>query len=281
MMVKASKHVSVLLEETISGLNVKSGGIYLDCTLGGGGHSRRILEESSPDGQLVALDRDGEALVSADELLKDFPSRIKFHHLSYDRLNELEQTFDGIVFDLGLSSDQLEASGRGFSFSKTEPLDMRFDDRSGQTAAQFLNQANQVRIERVFKEYAEDRFSRRLTQKITESRRSAPIRTTTDFIRCVGTNDPKVLAPLFQALRIEVNDELQTLRRGLELATAALKPAGRLAVISFHSLEDRIVKEFMRDSLTVLTKKPIIPSEQEVAQNPRSRSAKLRVGVKP
>lgn len=285
MMEKTSKHVPVLLEEAMVNLQVEAGRTYLDCTFGGGGHSRALLSRSAPDGTVIAIDRDGSVAPRAVEVKQQYLDRFEFHHLSYDRLNELDRHYDGILFDLGISSDQLESPvgglNRGFSFSRTEPLDMRFDNRAGQTAAQVLMQSSPDRLERIFRDYAEDRYAKSLARKILERRRRSPIRTTTDFVEIVGTKQPSVLAPLFQALRIEVNDELQTLSRGLALAAAALKSGGRLVVISFHSLEDRMVKEFMREHLTVVTKKPITSSTEEQRLNPRSRSAKLRSAEKP
>lgn len=281
-MVKETRHKAVLTEEVIEYLKPVSGGKYLDCTFGGGGHSRAILAKSAPSGTVIALDRDADAYQYAEVLEEEFSKRFEFRPISYHKLDEIGERFDGIIFDLGLSSDQLESSsgeiGRGFSFAKEEPLDMRFDATHGQTAAQFLMQASPSRLEQIFYNYAEDRYGKQLARKITEYRRLQPIRTTTDFTRLVGTNQPKVLAPLFQALRIEVNDELQTLKIGLRHAKNALNINGRLVVISFHSLEDRIVKEFMKESMHVLTKKPVLPSSEEVADNPRSRSAKLRAG---
>jgi 16S rRNA (cytosine1402-N4)-methyltransferase len=279
-MEKTSKHISVFLEEAVELLDVRRNGIYLDCTFGGGGHSRLILERSTPDGHVVALDRDAHVQPFADACTADYPGRFVFHHLSYARLDELDQEFDGVLFDLGFSTDQLEGSGRGFSFTKNEPLDLRFDDRGGQTAAQLLSQATPDRLIRIFQTYAEDRYAKSLVRKIIETRRAQPIRTTTDFVQLVGTKQPTVLAPLFQALRIEVNDELSTLERGLALANASLKIGGRLVVISFHSLEDRIVKEFMRSHMDVVTKKPIAPSPEAIQANPRVRSAKLRSAAK-
>ncbi len=281
-MVKETRHKAVLTEEVVRYLEVKSGEKYLDCTFGGGGHSRAILEKSAPTGEVTALDRDSLVQEFTENMEKSFPKSFHFHPISYSRLDEIEERFDGIIFDLGLSSDQLDPlpdePGRGFSFAKEESLDMRFDATHGQTAAQFLMQASQARLEQVFYTYAEDRYGRQLARKVIEYRRLQPIRTTTDFVRLVGTNQPKVLAPLFQALRIEVNDELQTLKTGLQLAKNALNKDGRLVVISFHSLEDRIVKEFMKESMQVLTKKPVLPSAEEIVGNSRSRSAKLRAG---
>lgn len=280
MMEKTSKHIPVLLEEALNYLLLEDGGTYLDCTFGGGGHSREILRRTSPDGVVYALDRDGGVGNVAKKLATEYRGRLNFFNLSYGRLDELGIEFDGVLFDLGLSSDQLETSQRGFSFSRNEPLDMRFDERYGQNAAQLLMQASPDRLERIFRDFAQDRQYRSLARKIVESRRREPIRSTNDFIRIVGTSQPSVLAPLFQAIRIEVNDELQTLKVGLTKAAESLKEGGRLVVISFHSLEDKIVKEFMRQNLEVLTKKPITPSAEEERSNPRSRSAKLRAAVK-
>jgi 16S rRNA (cytosine1402-N4)-methyltransferase len=275
-----SKHLSVLVEEVIENLQPKSGGTYLDATFGGGGHSRIILERSEPNGRVVGIDRDPAVKVWADELAASFSGRIEFHNISFDKAGELSQKFDGILADLGMSSDQLEDEARGFSFSKDSPLDLRFDDRSGQTAAQFLQQASQSKIAEVFYNFAQDRHAGYLAAKIVAARKIRPIKSTQDFVSIVGTNQPKVLAPLFQALRIQVNDELNVLKRGLKAMANSLKPGGRLAIISFHSLEDAIVKEFFRSSveLKIITKKPITSSNEEIIKNPRSRSAKLRVG---
>jgi len=275
-----SKHLSVLVEEVIENLQPNSGGTYLDATFGGGGHSRIILERSEPDGRVVGIDRDPAVKVWADQLATSFPGRIEFHNISFDRVGELSQKFDGILADLGMSSDQLEDETRGFSFSKDSPLDLRFDDRSGQTAAQFLQQASQSKIAEIFYDFAQDRHAGYLAAKIVAARKIYPIKSTQDFVSIVGTNQPKVLAPLFQALRIQVNDELNVLKRGLRSMASSLKPGGRLAIISFHSLEDAIVKEFFRssDELKIITKKPITSSNEEIIKNPRSRSAKLRVG---
>ncbi len=279
-MEKTSKHITVFLEEAVELLSPAHDQTLLDATFGGGGHSRLILEKSAPTGKVVALDRDGGAAIYATELEREFTDRFTFHHLSYDRVDELAIEFDGALFDLGFSSDQLEVAGRGFTFMKDEPLDLRFDARSGQTASQLLSQASPDRLVRIFQEYAEDRHAKSLARKILDTRRRQPIRTTSDFVAIVGTSNPAVLAPLFQALRIEVNDELSTLKRGLAVTLDCLKPGGRLVVISFHSLEDKIVKEFMRSNMEPITKKPISPSDEERHRNSRSRSAKLRGAIK-
>ncbi len=279
-MLKVTKHQSILVKEVIEALKPVSGETYLDATFGGGGHTRAILEASAPDGKVVALDRDSSTEEFAAGLKEEFGERFDYRAISYIEMSKLGVKFDGIMFDLGLSADQLEASGRGFSFQKKdEPLDLRFDDSHGQTAAEFLRQSPLNELERVFRDYAEDRYWKALARKIMELRRITPVRTVRDFITQVGNENPKVLAPLFQGLRIEVNDELGGLKRGLAAASESLKPGGRLAVITFHSLEDRIVKEFMRNGeFELINKKPISPSEEEVRSNPRSRSAKLRAG---
>lgn len=283
---QATSHVSVLTAEVLQALAPASGRTYLDGTFGGGGHSRAILEASAPEGKVVGLDRDESVERFASKLETEFGSRFRFLPIAYEEVVATKMTFDGAVLDLGLSSDQLDppagGRGRGFSFQRPgDPLDLRFNDNAGQTAAQFLNQSSAARIEQVFRDYAEDRYAKRLAVKIVNGRRAEPIRTVSDFVGYVGSDNPKVLAPLFQALRIEVNDELGSLKRGLANIQTVLKAGGRLAVISFHSLEDRIVKEFFRSGdWEIITRKPVGPSEQEILQNPRSRSAKLRVGTR-
>ena len=203
--------------------------------------------------------------------------------ISYTKVSELNQKFDGALMDLGISSDQLDTpaggSGRGFSFKNSDdPLDLRFDATDGLTAAQFLNRASIKELEHVFRDFAEDRYWRGLSARIIENRKNVRIETVNDFIALVGNGSPTVLAPLFQALRIQVNQELENLDLGLTEVSKVLKVGAVLAVISFHSLEDRIVKHFFRtDAWEILTKKPIAPSHQEITRNPRSRSAKLRI----
>lgn len=276
-MEELSKHQSILVAEIIEHLAIKKDGSYLDGTFGGGGHSEAILKKLGPKGHLFALDRDPTALRFAKRLKSN---NFHFFPISYLEVEELEKQFDGAILDLGFSTDQLYASGRGFSHTNTEePLDLRFDATSGQSAWQFLNQAGVNQIEKVFREYSEDRYSKHLAAKITSARRDKAIKTVGDFIAIIGTSEPSVLARLFQGLRIQVNDELDHLKFGLGEIKKCLKPNGVLAVISFHSLEDRIVKNFMREQMGVVTKKPILPTELEQQQNPSSRSAKLRVAI--
>lgn len=278
-MAEPTKHTPILVGEVIEWLAPAPGKKILDGTFGGGSHTRALLEKGAV---VFALDRDPAVQEYADALKSEFGRQFRFESLSYDEVGALGTSFDGALLDLGMSSDQLESLGRGFSFQHSAgPLDLRFDTRNGQTAAQFLAQAPLNRIEAVFRDLAEDRYWRRLAHKIVASRRVKPIRTVGDFVAYVGSTDPKVLAPLFQALRILVNDELGHLKSGLEAIDAVLKTGAVFTVISFHSLEDRIVKEFLKSGrYEVLTKKPLGPTLAEVQANPRSRSAKLRAGKK-
>lgn len=263
--------------EVLEFLAPVSGKNYLDATFGGGGHSQLLLEHSAPEGKVWGIDRDLAVERFARVLKEEYPKRFFFEPISFSDIGSLGQRFDGIIFDLGLSSDQLASEGRGFSFQTNEPLDMRFDQRRGITAAQLLSTSSMPTLERIFREYGEDRRPGTLARKIVERRRSQPIKTTFQLVEVVGTSQPKVLAPIFQAIRIAVNDELETLRHGLKAATESLNKNGVLAVISFHSIEDRIAKQFLRDSnLEILTKKPFPASEEEARANPRARSAKLR-----
>ncbi len=288
-------HTSVLLEEVLDALRPRPGIGYraLDATLGGGGHSLGLLERSSPDGFLIALDADPRAVEAAHTRLAHFNNRFELIQGNFRDLSSLDlEPVDGIVFDLGLSSPQLESSGRGFSFRKLksdEPLDMRFDpDAPGPTAAQLVNELSEAELERVFRTFGEEPRARRLARTIVQRRARTPIATTGDLVAAVtaalgparGRTHPATRA--FQALRIEVNDELAALEAGLDAAIDLLNVGGRLAVISFHSLEDRIVKWRMRGwaelaRAAVLTRRPLTPSEAEVHSNRRARGAKLRI----
>lgn len=271
-----------MAREVVELLSVKPGGLYLDATFGGGGHTREILQQSAPDGRVVALDRDTTTQAFADKLAQEFPGRFNFYPLSFSQADQLSEVFDGAVFDLGLSSDQLAEPDRGFSFSRSGELDMRFDQTRGRTARDLLRQASPRELERILREYGQDRYARSLASKVVEQRKESPIVTTDDLVSIVGTDHPAVLAPIFQALRIAVNDELALLSQGLEVVAGLLKPHGRMAVISFHSLEDRIIKLFFRDNKwQLVNKKPLLASREEIKTNPRSRSAKLRVAIKP
>jgi 16S rRNA (cytosine1402-N4)-methyltransferase len=288
----APPHTSVLLEPVLDFLQPRAGAGFrgLDCTLGAGGHAFGLLERSSPDGRLVGLDADPHALELAAARLAPFGGRITLLNRNFGDLTELDlEAVDAIVFDLGLSSMQLESSGRGFSFRADEPLDMRFDPQAEQaTAAELLNTLPEADLERILREYGEEPRARRLARTIAQRRHDRPLQTTTDLVAAVttalgparGRIHPATRA--FQALRIAVNDELQALQAGLDAAVHLLQPHGRLAVISFHSLEDRVVKWRFRgyadDGLVrIVTRKPVTPTDEEARTNPRARSAKLRV----
>jgi 16S rRNA (cytosine1402-N4)-methyltransferase len=265
----------------------------LDCTVGAGGHSFGLLERSAPDGQLVGLDADAAALEVAATRLAPFTDRFVLLKRNFAELADLDiEPVDAIVFDLGLSSMQLESSGRGFSFRLDEPLDMRFDDSSdAPTAADLLNSLPEGELERLLREYGEEPRARRVARSIVQRRVNQPFQRTGDLVAAVtaalgparGRIHPATRT--FQAVRIAVNDELRTLEAGLEAAVRLLKPGGRIAVISFHSLEDRIVKWRFRHwaeegdhpKLSILTRKPRVPDDAEMRVNPRARSAKLRV----
>ncbi|HEY9850374.1 MAG TPA: 16S rRNA (cytosine(1402)-N(4))-methyltransferase RsmH [Leptolyngbyaceae cyanobacterium] len=276
-------HISVLASESIEGLAVRSGGHYLDATVGGGGHSRLILE-AFPDTRVTAIDRDEDALAAAKTNLAQYGDRIQFCHGNFAEYQPKELQFDGIIADLGISSFHVDTASRGFSFRQEAELDMRMDRRQSLTAAEIINHWEDAELADIFYKYGEERLSRRIARAIVEKR---PFKTTTELAdaiaRCVpsqyryGRIHPATR--VFQALRIVVNQELNSLEIFLDRAPNWLKIGGRIVIISFHSLEDRLVKHSLRNSpiLRVLTKKPIIPQPDELEYNPRSRSAKLRI----
>lgn len=278
-------------------LRPRSGGRYLDATVGTGGHAEALLLESGPAGRLCGIDRDVEALALARDRLRLFGDRVQLLQGDFSMLGDIAADngwgpFIGILFDLGLSSFQLDDPSRGFSFSRDGPLDMRMDRRgAGNTAAELLADLPEREIARILRDYGEERFARRIAARIVDERRQRPLTSTGHLARLVAETVPRrawprrihVATRTFQALRIAVNDELQALTRGLRDAVSLLAPAGRLCVISFHSLEDRIAKETLRNLarseppvLQVLTKRPIVPTSGEIEANPRARSAKLR-----
>lgn len=280
----SSEHIPVLAQELIEGLDIKPDGHYLDATLGRGGHTRLILA-SYPNVQVTAIDRDETAINACQGLLyPDFGSRIQFWQGNFADYQEERDKFQGIIADLGVSSPQFDQPERGFSFRYTAPLDMRMDLNQGLTAAEMINHWPEKELADIFYNYGEERLSRRIARKIVLNR---PLKTTTDLADLVSTCYPSKAryggihpaTRVFQALRIVVNDELGSLVRFLSVAPRWLKIGGRIAIISFHSLEDRRVKYAFRDSdiLEVITKKPITPDFKEIKQNPRSRSAKLRI----
>ncbi|MEH1811608.1 MAG: 16S rRNA (cytosine(1402)-N(4))-methyltransferase RsmH [Nostoc sp.] len=279
-------HLPVLPQEVIVGLAVSPGGHYLDTTVGGGGHSRLILEAAA-DVRVTAIDQDEDALAAARKELAEFGDRIQFIHSNFADYEFPPNTFDGILADLGVSSYHLDKAERGFSFRQAANLDMRMDRGRSLTAADVINNWDEAELADIFFKYGEERLSRRIARRIVERR---PLHTTTELAEAIASSVPPKYrygrihpaTRVFQALRIVVNDELKSLETFLDKAPNALVPGGRIAIISFHSLEDRPVKHGLRNSplLKVLTKKPIIAQEEEISQNPRSRSAKLRIAEK-
>lgn len=300
-----SRHVPVLLDAVLTYLAPRPGGVYIDATVGGGGHAEAILEASAPDGRLLGIDADPDALGRSHRRLHRFGHRVVLVQGNFDHLAAIAKRHgfvpaDGILMDLGVSSDQLENAARGFSFAKEGPLDMRMDPSLPHTAADLVNTLAEDELARLIRTYGEEPHARRIARAIVAAR---PIRTTTQLADLIAQVVPRRrgqrLHPAtrtFLALRIAVNDELGALERALPQALEILRPGGRLVVIAFHSLEDRIVKQFFqreaRDCICpprqpictcghkarvrVLTRKPVTPSPEEIAQNPRSRSARLR-----
>ncbi len=277
-------HVPVLAEPAIAGLEIISGGMYLDCTVGGGGHSALILQ-GAENVRLVAIDRDEMAIAAATEKLADYINQLTFwrgNFCEYKPLPDLK--FDGILADLGVSSTQFDIAERGFSFRESGDLDMRMDNRQTLTAAEIINHYKEVELADIFFKLGEERLSRRIARQIVEKR---PFKTTLELANAISACVPASYrngrihpaTRTFQALRIAVNRELESLEKWLAVAPNWLKTGGKIAVITFHSLEDRIVKHTFRedDRLQVLTKKVIIATDEETRANPRSRSAKLRI----
>ena len=283
------QHTPVLLDEVMTQLNPVAGGVYADVTLGGAGHARAILERSAPDGRLIGTDRDPSALEAAESALREFGDRATVRKARIRDLRDVLDTLeidriDGVLADLGVSSVQLDRAERGFSLAKDGPIDMRMDPTEGETAIELIARLEAAELADVIYQYGEERRSRRIARVLKEACDEGSLETTSDLRRAVhratgpkrGRIDPSTRT--FQALRIAVNEELQDLTEFLRMVPDVLKAGGIVAVISFHSLEDRIVKHTFRDgeALEPITKKPIVASEEERARNPRSRSAKLR-----
>jgi 16S rRNA (cytosine1402-N4)-methyltransferase len=276
-------HIPVLSQEVITGLNIQGGGNYLDLTIGGGGHSRLILE-TAEDVKITAVDQDLDALNAAKENLSEFGNRVNFIHSNFANYQFPENTYDGILADLGVSSYHLDNPERGFSFRNTASLDMRMNQQQSLTAGDIINEWEEKELADIFFKYGEERLSRKIARRIVENR---PFNTTTELANEIAYSVPPKYrygrihpaTRVFQALRIAVNDELKVLETLIEKAPNALIAGGKIAIISFHSLEDRIVKHGLRNLslLRILTKKPIIATEEEIKENPRSRSAKLRI----
>ena len=283
-----------MLGEVLEALRPVPGETYVDCTVGAGGHAAAILDASAPDGRLLAIDADPLALAIAAQRLASFGHRVRLVHRNYRELEHVLNETDiatpaGILLDLGVSSMQLDRAERGFSFQADGPLDMRLDQTTGETAADLVNTRPERELADLIYRYGEERHSRRIARSIVARRASARFHTTADLARIVaGTLGGRSggihpATRTFQALRIAVNDELGGLEAVLPQAADALAPGGRLAVISFHSLEDRTVKQFMRsrpEQLRPVTKKPLVATTSEQRTNPRSRSAKLRIAEK-
>ncbi len=304
------KHQSVLLEETVGNLRVKPDGIYVDGTLGGGGHSYAICQQLSAKGSLIGIDQDEAAINAAGNRLQEFKEQVTIIRSNYCNMKrELQKigitSVDGIVLDLGVSSYQLDNSERGFTYREDVPLDMRMDQRNPKTAADIVNEYSEMELYRMIRDYGEDRFAKNIAKHIVRAREKKPIETTGELCEIIkaaipakmraGTGHPA--KQTFQALRIELNHELDVLTQSIDGMIDRLAPGGRLCIITFHSLEDRIVKTRFRTNENpcicppgfpvcvcgriskgkVITRKPILPSEQEMEENSRSKSAKLRV----
>jgi len=307
--VMSFRHLPVMPDEVIRFLAPKPGGLYVDGTLGGGGHAMRILEASSPDGRVIGFDLDEEALNAARVFLQPYSERTSFVHGNFCGISERLEEFsicgmDGFLLDLGVSSPQLDKGERGFSFREDTPLDMRMDRSSGVTAAELVNTLPVKELTRIITDYGEERWGKRIAQFIVVARENAPIETTGELADIIKGAVPrgaweKRLHPAtrtFQGLRIAVNNELASLEKGLETGIRLLNPGGRVVVISFHSLEDRIVKNSLRGFsrgctcprdfphcvcgnkplLKIITNKPVQPGSPELESNPRARSARLR-----
>jgi len=295
-------HVPVLYQESLDALSIKPDGFYVDCTFGGGGHSRGILKALGPSGKLLVFDQDADAMrnLPDDPRISFVPHN--FRHLQrFVRLYEWEGV-DGILADLGVSSHQFDEAERGFSIRFDAPLDMRMDNRQPLTAADLLKDYPEARLHKIFEQYGEVTNARTLARSIVSQRALRPLETISQFKEAVKNevkgNPNKYFAQVFQALRMEVNDETGALADLLQQSVQVLKPGGRIAIISFHSIEDRLVKNFFRygtieepsdgdlygnrpqSQLQVITKKPVVPNESERRSNPRSRSAKLRIAEK-
>ena len=306
-------HRSVLLDECIEGLDIKPDGIYVDGTTGGGGHSYEIAARLTQGGRLICLDQDADAIAAATQRLAPFADRVSFVRCNFCEVANACASLgvdhiDGMLLDLGVSSYQLDTAQRGFSYQKDAPLDMRMDNRNPKDAYAVVNQYSENELKRIIYEYGEERFAPKIASAIVRARAQAPIRTTGELVNIIKGAIPAAAREgghhpakrTFQAIRIEVNAELDVIRPAIEAAVDMLAPGGRVAVITFHSLEDRMVKTTFADlskgctcprglpvcvcgnvpRVHVNTRKPILPGDRELEENPRSRSAKLRIATK-
>jgi len=303
------QHIPVLFHEIMEIMAPQPGELFVDCTLGGGGHSKGILERTGPDGRLIGIDQDSEALAAAGQNLSQYAGRTTFVHSNYSRLGQILDQYapegvDGILFDIGVSSHQLDEAERGFSYMHDAPLDMRMDQTRSLDAWQVVNTYQEDELQRILQEYGEERWAKRIAKFIVEFRGQKPIDTTGQLVDIIKRAIPKGAREegshpakrTFQAIRIEVNDELGVLNSTIQVAARHLKKGGRLGIISFHSLEDRIVKEQFRylasdcicppelpicqcdkvSEVKILTRKPVTASAEELAYNSRAKSAKFR-----
>ncbi|MTI81415.1 MAG: 16S rRNA (cytosine(1402)-N(4))-methyltransferase RsmH [Firmicutes bacterium] len=306
-------HVPVLRDEVLKNLKLKSGGIYVDCTLGGAGHSREILERTTPSGRLIGIDQDPQALKAAREKLEQFGERVITVQSNFSRLSAVLQELnisevDGVLFDLGVSSPQLDNPERGFSYMHDAPLDMRMSPENPLAAKELINELPASELSSIISEYGEERWASRIAKFIVEEREKKPLTTTLELVEVIKKaipagarrTGPHPAKRTFQAIRIAVNKELDILKDSFGQALEVLRPGGRLCVITFHSLEDRITKEVFKymakdcvcppelpvckcdkkKEVKIITRKPVTASEEELEQNPRARSAKLRVAEK-
>lgn len=306
-------HVTVLRDEAVDGLNIRPGGIYVDCTLGGAGHSSLIASRLTEGGRLIAIDQDDWAHDNARERLAPYMDKVTLVKSNFRHLKEIVKDLgltgvDGVLFDLGVSSPQLDEGERGFSYNADAPLDMRMDQQAPLSAYDIVNEWDEEEIAKIIWLYGEEKFSRRIARQIVQRRKKQPIRTTGELVELIKEGIPAAARRTgghpakrtFQAIRIAVNDELDAFKEAVADAIDILNPGGRVSVITFHSLEDRICKQVYQDYskgctcppsfpictcgneaiVKVITRKPILPSEEELAANPRARSAKLRVAEK-
>ena len=306
-------HTTVLLKETVDGLNINPDGIYVDCTLGGAGHSEYLVKQLSSKGRLICFDQDTTAIENAKIRLANYLDRVTFVHSNFRYLKEELHNLgiyevDGILYDLGVSSPQLDTPERGFSYNHDAPLDMRMDQTAALTAKEVLNEWSYENLVRIFFRYGEEKFSKQIARKIEQAREKQPIETTGELVELIKAGIPAAARRtgghpakrVFQAIRIAVNDELGAAEDSLMDAIDLIKVGGRISVITFHSLEDRLTKtifkeasslpdlppglpvipEHLKPTLKLVTRKPILPSEEELAYNNRSRSAKLRIAEK-
>ena len=306
----AFEHKSVLLYETVDSLNIKPDGIYVDGTLGGGGHAYEVCSRLGKHGRLIGIDQDADAIAAATKRLEPFADKVTVVRSNYENiasvLHDLGiEKVDGIYLDLGVSSYQLDTASRGFTYREDAPLDMRMDQRNTQTAADIVNTYSETELYHIIRDYGEDRFAKNIAKHIVQRRQEKPYETTGELIETIKAAIPaKIRATgghpakrTFQAIRIELNHELDVLNRSIDTMIDLLNPGGRLSIITFHSLEDRIVKKRFRDNEnpcicppefpvcmcgrkskgTVITRKPIVPGDEELEYNKRSKSSKLRV----